>query len=110
MIKTLTISGNSLEGIGIFDGDKVVCKKAFSQKEIGNDTICIVYIPALGETVAKKIRFLGGHMVLKSCNNEVPDMKVKPDDVEIRGVVIELHRKPDELGRFDRGYESDYPF
>ena len=110
MIKTLTISGNSLAGIGIFDGDRVVCKKAFSKKEISNDTICIVYIPSLGETVAKKIRFIGDHMVLKSCNDEVPDMKVKPAEVEIRGVVIELHRKPDELGRFDRGYVSEFPF
>jgi len=110
MIKTLTISGNSLSGVGIFDGDRVVCKKAFSKKEINNNTICIVYIPALGETVAKRIRFVGGYLVLKSCNGEVSDMKMKPEEVEIRGIVIELLRSPDDLGRFDRGYESEFLF
>ena len=110
MIKTLTIHGNSLEGIGIFDGDKVVCKKAFSRKEIGRQTICIVYVPALGDIVAKRIQFVGDDLILKSCNNEVPDMKVSPAEVEIRGIVIELLRRPDEYGRFDRGYVNDIPF
>ena len=99
MIKTLTISGNSLEGVGIYDGDEVVCKKAFSKKEINNQTICIVYLPATGEVVAKRIRFQAEWLILKSCNNGVPDMKVRPDDVDIRGVVISLLRGPDELGR-----------
>ena len=110
LIKTLTISGNSLEGVGIYSGDRVVCKKAFSKKEITNKSICIVYIPATGEVVAKRIRFSGEWIVLQACNHEVPDIKVKPDDIDIRGVVIALHRGPDEYGRFDRGYEPEFPF
>jgi len=109
-IKTLTVSGNSLLGIGLHDGDELICKQAFSKKEIGPNTICIVYIPALGEVVAKKIRFVAGELVLRSCNPDVPDIKARENDVDIRGVVIGLHRTPDEYGHFDRGYEPDFPF
>ena len=110
LIKTLTIYGNSLEGVGIYDGDKVVCKKAFSKKEVTKHSICIVYIPATGEIVAKRVRFVDDWLILKSCNDDVPDIKTKPDDVDIRGIVIALHRGPDKYGRFDRGYEPEFPF
>lgn len=109
LIKTMTIYGNSLEGIGIYDGDKVVCKKAFHKKEITPQTICIVYVPQTGEIVAKRVRFLGKEILLRSCNRESPDIYVDPESVDIRGIVIALHRSPDALGRFDRGYDEDIP-
>jgi SOS-response transcriptional repressor LexA len=111
MVKTMTITGNSLSGVGIYDGDEVVCKKTFSKKEIGRNTICIVYIPATGEVVAKKIDFRDDYLILRSCNADYPDMKVKPDDVDIRGIVIQLVRKPDFDGHFDRNYgDGGAPF
>ncbi len=109
LLKTMTISGNSLEDIGIYDGDKVIVKRAFSKKEVGPHTICIVYIPATGEIVAKRVSFNQSHILLRSCNRDVPDMYVEPNEVDIRGVVIGLHRSPDALGRFDRGYDEDIP-
>jgi len=110
LVRTMTVYGRSLEEIGIFDGDKLVCKKAFHKKEVGPNTICVVYIPTTGEVVAKRVKFQENMLVLRSCHGEVPDMYVKPDDVEIRGVVIGLWRSPDNLGRFDRGYDEDIPY
>lgn len=109
LIKTMTVYGNSLEDIGIFDGDKVICKKAFHRKEIGPHTICIVYVPSIGDSVAKKVRILGKETLLKSCNRDVPDMYVDTETLDIRGIVIGLQRSPDSLGRFDRGYDEDIP-
>jgi SOS-response transcriptional repressor LexA len=109
-IRTLTICGDSLKGVGIFDGDRVVCKKAFHRKEITDKTICIVYIPQTGDTVAKRVRFVNENlMLLQPCNDAEEEMRVHPDSVEIRGVVIDLLRGPDKLGRFDRGYDDGVP-
>lgn len=110
LVRTMTVFGNSLEGVGIFDGDKLICKKAFSRKEIGHHTICIVYVPNSGEVVAKRVLFRENMVVLRSCNGDVPDMIFNKDEVDIRGVVIGLHRQPDKIGRFDRGYDSDIPY
>ena len=107
LIKTMTINGDSLEGIGIFDGDSVIVKKAFSKREIGSNTICIVYIPANGEVCAKRVKFGEGRIRLESCNRDVPPMYFEPNDVEIRGVVIGLHRKPDAFGSFLKGRIDD---
>jgi hypothetical protein len=111
LIRTMTICGPSLEGIGLYDGDKVILKKAFSKNEITRDTVCIVYMPALGEEVlAKKIRFEGEWIKLRACHPDVGDRLVKPEEVEIRGIVIGMQRRPDPHGRFDRGYDSDVPY
>lgn len=109
-IRTMTVAGNSLEGVGIYDGDKVLCKKVFNKKEIKDDSICIVFIPSNGEVVAKKVRFQPPYLRLISCNDSVSDIYVNADDVEIRGIVIGLVRMADNFGRFDRGYTSDIPF
>ena len=110
LVGTMTAHGRSLEGVGIFDGDVLIVRRAESRREIGRDTICIVYIPATGEVLAKKIRFMDDVILLRSSNAEVPDIKVKATDVDVRGIVLFLYRKPDEYGRFDRGYVNDIPF
>lgn len=110
LIRTMTIAGPSLEGIGLYDGDKLILKKAFSRNEITRDTVCIVYMPTRGEEVlAKKIRFEGEFIKLRACHAEVADIFVNKDDVEIRGIVIGMQRRPDSHGRFDRGYDSGIP-
>ena len=111
-IRTMTVNGNSLEDIGIFDGDSVIVKKAFNKREITSKTVCIVYIPANGEVCAKRVRFAEGRVALESCNRDVPPMFFHPDDIEIRGIVIGMHRTPDVTGSFAKGRLStdDIPF
>lgn len=106
LIKTMTVDGRSLEDIGIYHGDKLLCAKVFHRKEIKQDTVCIVYVAELGETVAKKVRFGGDKVLLKSCNRDVEDFYVPAEQADIRGIVIELIRRPDGNGRFDRGYNE----
>src|SRR5438105_2619478 len=50
-----TVCGVSLENLGIFSGDYLIWKRAFTWREITPDRICIVYIHATGELVAKKV-------------------------------------------------------
>lgn len=109
-IATVTLAGPSNEQIGLFDGDKLIVKKAFSRSEITRDTVCLVYMPALGEEIlAKKIRFEGDHVKLRSSHQDFKDVIVPKDEVEIRGIVVGMQRRPDSHGRFDRGYDSDIP-
>jgi SOS-response transcriptional repressor LexA len=109
-IRTMTVHGTSLQGVGLYENDEVVVKKAFKKEEIKPQTICVVYIHNYGEILAKQLRFRGEHIILKSCHDSVPDFKVQAEDVEVRGIVIRLLRNPDDMGRFDRGYVSEFPF
>jgi hypothetical protein len=102
MVDLVTLSGKSLEGIGIYDGDQVLCKTAFSRKEITAKAICIVYLPETNETLAKKVIYRKDAVILKSFHPEVEDMIFRPEQVEVQGIVLRLLRKPDDDGRFDR--------
>lgn len=102
MVDLVTLTGNSLEGIGIYDGDQVLCKTAFSRKEIKANTICIVYLPDTGETLAKKVIYRKNTVVLKSFHPNVEDMELQPEQVQVQGIVLRLLRRPDDEGRFDR--------
>src|SRR5690606_233532 len=73
-IGTLTVRGDSLNGLGIYDGDKLICKQAFSRKEIKADTVCVVYLCSTGEVLAKRVRFQEGHLVLRGFNRDTPDI------------------------------------
>lgn len=106
---TMTVCGDSLERVGIYDGDIVLCRKIFSKKQITRDTVCIVYARSLGEVNAKKIVFREGHLVLKYCGyrNE-PDVRVPEEEVEIRGIVISASRHRREWPFIDID-DSDIP-
>lgn len=111
LIKTMTIVGDSLEGVGIYNGDEVIVKKICDKKDITRKTVCVVYIPSTGEVCGKRVRFARGAVTLESCNPDVPPMYFHPDEIEIRGTIIALHRTPNIDGRFDRGYEDrEIPF
>jgi hypothetical protein len=101
-VDLVTLTGNSLEGVGIYDGDQVLVKKAFSRKEITAKTICIVYLPDTNETLAKKVVYKKGSVILKSFHPAIADMILKPEQVEVQAIVVRLLRKPNEDGRFDR--------
>lgn len=90
---TMTINGTSLERVGIFDQDIVLVRKIFSRKQIKRNTICVCYLPSLGEIVAKKVSFDNGNLVLHYCGVEPqPPLYLPAGEVEIRGIVISVSR------------------
>lgn len=105
---TLTVRGPSLEDVGILDGDVVLCRKIFSKKKITPDTVCIVYIHATGEVVAKKVAFFGDMVRLLSCGGGIKDIEAHPDAIEIRGIIIGLTRHREEWPFV--GSNGDFPF
>lgn len=102
MVDVVTLNGDSLEGIGLFDGDQVICKTAFSKREIKANTICIVYVRPLNDTFAKKIVFKEGNVILKSFNPNIEDKVYGPEEVEIQGIVLQLLLTQDASGKFLR--------
>jgi len=102
MVDVVTLTGNSLEGIGIYDGDQVLCKTVFSRKEITPKTVCIVYITDTDETLAKKVTYRKDVVILKSFHPDVEDMVFSPEQVEVQGIVLRLLRTPDRAARRSR--------
>lgn len=109
-VDLVTLHGNSLIKLGIYDGDQALTKKPYSKKEIGPKTICIVRVVHTNETFAKRVIYRGNRIILRSFNPEIPDMDVDPDEVEIQGIVLKILRSPDEMGHFDRGYDDGIPY
>lgn len=105
MVDVVTLVGDSLEGIGLFDGDQVICKTAFSKKEIKAHSICIVYVQPLNDTFAKRVIFKDSHVILRSFNPNIEDMIYSPDEIEIQGIVLNLLLGQDAAGRFQRAPE-----
>jgi hypothetical protein len=101
-VDLVTLSGDSLEGIGLFDGDQVLCKTAFGKRDIKANTVCIVYVPKLNGTFAKKVVYKDGNVVLKSFNPNIADQVYGADEVEIQGIVLNLLLGQDASGRFCR--------
>lgn len=106
MVDIVTFTGVSLEGIGIYDGERGLCKTAFNRKEITPTTVCIVYLHETGETLAKAVVYKQGSVILKSFHPSIEDMIFRPDQVQVQGILLYLLRRPDENGRFDRAPAS----
>lgn len=84
----MTVSGLSLSDFGLFDGDSLVVTKHFSWRDITEDTVCIVYIHATGELVAKRIERLANTLLLKASGGGLADKEYAIDEIEIRYVVL----------------------
>jgi SOS-response transcriptional repressor LexA len=97
---TMTVNGNSLERVGIFDGDIVLVRRVTSRRQIKRNSICVVYIPSLGEVLAKKITFEDGVIILHHCGLEPREpLAFTTEEVEIRGIVISATKQ-----------QPDWPF
>lgn len=93
-LATLTVNGNSLERVGIFDGDIVLVRRISNKRQIKRHTVCVVYIPSLGEVMAKKVTFEDDYLVLHYCGLEPQEpMAFVAEEVEIRGMVISATRQ-----------------
>jgi SOS-response transcriptional repressor LexA len=86
----VTVRGLSLTDFNIFDGDQLVFTRQFNRREIDEDTICIVFIHATQELVAKRIVIGANMLTLKASGGGIADKEYSIDEVEIRGVVIKV--------------------
>lgn len=93
-VGTVEVSGNSLSGDGIFDGDRLICKRVFDASEIRNGRLVVAYLPT-GRSVVKRIYFEGEKIILRSTNPAYDDMVFGPDEIRIDGIVKELVRTLD---------------
>lgn len=97
---TMTVNGSSLERVGIFDGDIVLVRRVTSRRQIKRNSICVVYIPSLGEVLAKKVTFEEDVIILHHCGIEPREpMAFTADEVEVRGIVISATKQ-----------QPDWPF
>jgi SOS-response transcriptional repressor LexA len=87
----MTVRGMSLTDFNVFDGDRMVVKTKFSPfRDIDEDTICVVFIHATSELVAKRIIRQANSIILKASGGGIRDIECSLDDVEIRGIVLEF--------------------
>jgi len=87
-IATVTVCGPSLTDLGISDGDVLIVKLRFSRKMITQKTICIVYILATGELLAKRVRHSPNGVTLLSSGGGAKNLFFEHEAIEIRGVVV----------------------
>jgi hypothetical protein len=87
----MTVRGMSLNDFNVFDGDRMVVQTRFSSwRDIDEDTICVVYIHATAELVAKRIIRGANTITLKASGGGIRDIECSTDDVEIRGIVLDF--------------------
>lgn len=89
MIKDITstflvrVSGHSMEGAGISDGDELVVDRSLTPVD-GNVVVAIID----GELTIKRLRLEHGHVRLASENSDYPDILVPElSEVSVWGVV-----------------------
>lgn len=90
-VGTVTVSGDSLSGEGIFDGDILVVKRVFHEQEVRSGRLVIALLPE-GRCVVKRIHFEQGAIILRSANPRYKDMIFSPDEIAVEGIVKELKR------------------
>lgn len=106
-IGTVTVRGCSLEDEGIDDGDTLLFTRKFTKRDCMFEAICIVFIIATGELVAKKLRFAGDGMItLRASGGGIKDLHYSGEDIEIRGVAFGFQRSLKK----DRNRDKSIPF
>lgn len=90
-VGTVTVSGDSLSGEGIFDGDILVVKRIFHEQEVRSGRLVIAVLPE-GRCVVKRIHFEQDKIILRSANPRYKDMIFAPDQIAVEGIVKELKR------------------
>lgn len=84
----LIIDGDSMNGDGIFDGDIIVCVNTVDIPE-GKMVVAVID----GDCAAMKRWFKRkGMIVLESSNPRYGEQKYEPERVEIKGLVVGMHR------------------
>ncbi len=96
-LATMKINGESLERVGIYDGDFVVVRKRVYESDIQPDTVHIIYLPLEDDLVARKVECDGEYFILHYCglDSRLP-LRVHLSEFEFRGQVIGLSRQQTE--------------
>ena len=84
----LKVSGDSMTGVGINDGDTVIIKKANTAE---NGKIVVALIDD-NEAMLKIIRKKGNSIALESANKRYETKIFGPDRVKVQGVLVSLYR------------------
>lgn len=110
MVGLLAVSGDSLTGDGIYDGDVLAFRRNFKLKDVGPDTICAVLIQSTGDVIAKKVMIDHNSIVLRSSGGKHPDKHYEPGDLQIQGICYAAVRLADRFGRFSKEKHDEYDF
>jgi DNA polymerase V len=83
------VSGNSMENVGIHDGDTLIVDRALTPSDRS-----VVIAVLNGELTVKRVRTAGGTLRLVPENSDMEPIKVTPEmDFEVWGVVTNvIHR------------------
>jgi len=84
----LRVRGDSMIGDGILDGDLVVVE-ARADAPDGATVVALVR----GDATVKRLRRERGRIRLEPANERVPPIIARPDEVQIRGVVVGVLRR-----------------
>ena len=84
----LKISGDSMIGAGINDGDTVIVKKA----DTANNGQIVVALIDGHEAMLKRIRKKGKVVALESANERYETKIFGPDRVKVQGILVSLYR------------------
>ena len=84
----LKVSGDSMTGVGINDGDTVIIKKANTAE---NGKIVVALIDD-NEAMLKIMRKKGNSIALESANKRYETKIYGPDRVKVQGVLVSLYR------------------
>lgn len=89
------VCGDSLEGIGIFDGHYLTCRTKFDISDIKPGKVCIVQILVTNEQTAKMIELNAGDgtVTLIGANPNYKPQTFFTDEIEILAIVEEVRWK-----------------
>ena len=83
------VSGNSMEGAGLLDGDLIVIDRSLNPE---NNKIAVCYID--GEFTVKRIKIIRNKLYLKPENKDYKEIEIKEDnELLIWGVVTFVIKK-----------------
>ena len=85
----LTVSGASMEGDGIIDGDIVVIEEGL---QFENNDI-VVALVRNEEATLKRIEAHNNRVILRASNLDFPPQEYAPQDVSVQGRLVGLVRK-----------------
>jgi repressor LexA len=84
----LRVRGDSMVGEGILDGDVVLVE---SRREVESGATVVALVR--GEATVKKLYRERGRIRLQPANERLAPIVARPDEVEVRGVVVAVFRR-----------------
>lgn len=102
-VGTMTISGESLTGDGIHDGDVLVFRMNHTTRQITPESVCVVRIHGTELAAKHVLRNVGGprKIALRSTHPDYPDRIFDESEIEIMGLAFAVQHLSDKFGRFN---------